>query len=146
MSANHIPKGLHAVTPYFTVRGAEKFVEFLTSVFGATEKMRFLRNDGSIAHTALLLCDCVVEVSDVRPEYPATTMAIHLYVEDVDSTHRKAVEAGAISYMEPENMPYGERGSYVKDEWGNTWYLATHTEDVPIEELEERMKAHVELK
>ena len=146
MSASHIPKGLQAVTPYFTVNGAKEFIAFLTTAYGAREKLRFLRDDGSVAHSALDLCDCVVEVSDARPEYPASLMAIHLYVKDVDDIHRRAVEAGAASQMEPVDQPYGERGSFVKDKWGNSWYLATHTGDVPIEQIEERMNAKLEMK
>lgn len=146
MSASHIPEGLHAVTPYFTVNGAKKFIDFLAAAFGAKEKLRFLRDDGSVAHSAMDLCDCVVEISDARPEYPATSMAIHLYVADVDTTHMKAVKAGAVAVMEPMDQPYGERGSFVKDEWGNHWYLATHTGEVPIEQIEEHMNAKLESK
>src|SRR4051812_27531410 len=34
-----IPEGLHTVTPYFVVDGAQRLIEFLQSAFGATVKM-----------------------------------------------------------------------------------------------------------
>jgi uncharacterized glyoxalase superfamily protein PhnB len=55
--------------------------------------------------------------------------ALHVYVEDVDAVHRRAIEAGASSLSEPTDQPYGERGSGVKDAAGNYWYIATGTGD-----------------
>jgi PhnB protein len=59
---------------------------------------------------------------------PAT---IYLYVNDVDTVYKQAVEAGAISTMEPEDQPYGDRLSGVNDRFGNVWYIATHIKDEP---------------
>jgi uncharacterized glyoxalase superfamily protein PhnB len=53
------------------------------------------------------------------------TAALHVYVEDTDSTYKKALQAGATSIGEPKDMEYGERGACVKDRFGNLWYIAT---------------------
>jgi PhnB protein len=46
-----IPDGFHAVTPYLTVRGAAKVIEFLKKAFGAQTVFEpTKRPDGSIMH------------------------------------------------------------------------------------------------
>src|SRR4029450_13306029 len=42
-----------------------------------------------------------------------------------------ALAAGATSTQEPTDQPYGDREAGVKDEFGNTWYIATHKGDEP---------------
>jgi RimJ/RimL family protein N-acetyltransferase len=51
---------------------------------------------------------------------------LYLYVDDVDATYSRALEAGAVSVEEPENMPYGDRRGVVKDPCGNIWQIATY--------------------
>ena len=50
---------------------------------------------------------------------------LYVYVEDVDSTFRRAIAANAVSIEEPTDMPYGDRRATVRDEWSNTWQIAT---------------------
>ncbi len=56
----------------------------------------------------------------------AITSFLYVYVEDADETYRRAIGAGAISLEEPSEMPYGDRRGMVKDQWGNTWQIATY--------------------
>jgi hypothetical protein len=37
-----------------------------------------------------------------------------LYVDDIDATYQRALEAGAVSLEEPEDMPYGDRRGMIK--------------------------------
>ena len=43
--------------------------------------------------------------------------------------------------MEPADQFYGDRNAGVKDPVGNHWWIATHKEDVPPEELAKREEA-----
>jgi PhnB protein len=43
--------------------------------------------------------------------------------------------------MEVEDQFWGDRFGSVSDPFGHSWSIATHVEDVPAEELEERGKA-----
>ena len=43
--------------------------------------------------------------------------------------------------MEPADQFYGDRNAGVKDPVGNTWWIATHIEDVPPDELRKRAAA-----
>jgi PhnB protein len=36
---------------------------------------------------------------------------------------------------------YGDRSGGVQDPCGNQWWIATHVEDVPMEEMKRRMAA-----
>ena len=53
----------------------------------------------------------------------------------------QAVAAGAASLMPPANQFYGDRCAAVKDASGNTWWMATHQEDLSPEEARRRMNA-----
>src|SRR5262245_36620190 len=53
--------------------------------------------------------------------------ALHLYVEDADAVHARAVAAGAVTLHGPVDQPYGDREASVRDPFGNHWYIATHT-------------------
>ena len=57
---------------------------------------------------------------------------------DVDTTYRKALDAGATILREPADMFYGERGASVKDPYGIQWHIATQTEELSTEELHQR--------
>jgi uncharacterized glyoxalase superfamily protein PhnB len=51
---------------------------------------------------------------------------LYVYVDDTDSTYKRAVAADATSLEEPADMPYGDRRAMVRDAWGNVWQIATH--------------------
>jgi uncharacterized glyoxalase superfamily protein PhnB len=80
-------------------------------------------------------------LGDSSPEFEPTRTSIHLYVDDVDSMYRRALEAGGESLREPEDQFYGDRSAGIKDRFGNQWWLATHVEDVSPEEMQRRQAA-----
>ncbi len=67
--------------------------------------------------------------------------AFYLYINDVDAIYQRALQAGAVSLMEPMDTFYGNRESGVKDQFGNHWWIATHIEDVAPEEMQRRFEA-----
>jgi PhnB protein len=141
MPVKPIPDGYHSITPYFVLPDAADFIAFMTKAFGASERGRHLGPDGKIMHAEMQIGDSVVMLGDASGQFPAKTMSIHVYVEDVDSDYQRAVGAGAETMREPTDQPYGDRSAGVRDRWGNEWWLATHIEDVSPEEMERRMKA-----
>jgi PhnB protein len=113
------PKGWHTVTPRIVVADAEQFVGFLKQAFDATgEYQREMPAIITIGDSMLM-----VSGAGIREPMPAF---LYIYVEDTDSTYRRAVKAGAISLEEPADMPYGDRRAMVKDRWGTTWQIATY--------------------
>jgi PhnB protein len=58
----------------------------------------------------------------VREPMPAF---LYVYVENVDETYRRAVDAGAESLELPADLPYGDRRAMLRDAWGNLWQIAS---------------------
>jgi PhnB protein len=77
-------------------------------------------------------------VSSGTDDFEPTPCMLHLYVEDVDATYRRALTAGATPLRQPDDEFYGDRSAGVEDSWRNQWWLATHVEDVSSAELEAR--------
>ena len=73
-------------------------------------------------------------VSGVGPRDPMPAF-LYLYVDDVDATYTRALKAGAVSLEEPRDLPYGDRRGMVEDPFGNIWQIATHKEDVSVDDI-----------
>ncbi len=146
MAVKPIPEGYHTVTPALTVERCSEAIEFYKRAFGATERYVMPGPDGMVAHAELQIGDSVVMLSDPFPQASTraptdlggTTFSVFLYVEDVDKIFNQAVEAGATVAMPLENQFWGDRFGTVIDPYGHAWGMATHVEDVPPEEMEER--------
>jgi PhnB protein len=136
-----IPEGHHTVTPYIVVQGVAKLIDFAKQAFGATEVFVSKRPDGSIMHAEIKIGDSIVMLGEGGEGGKTFLAMLHLYVDDVDSVYRRAVQAGAKSLREPADQVYGDRSGGVEDSFGNQWWLATHMEDVTSEEMERRAKA-----
>jgi uncharacterized glyoxalase superfamily protein PhnB len=138
MKTKPIPDGFHTVTPYLMVERAGAFLEFLERAFGATVTERVLGPQGNVAHAQVKIGDSMVMVGEANANWKAQPASLYLYLEKVDEAHQRAVQEGATSLMEPSDQFYGDRNGGVKDGWGITWWLATHLEDVPQDELQRR--------
>jgi PhnB protein len=138
MATKHLPDGYHSITPYFTVDGAQKLADFLKQVFDAKERMRMSGPGGKIGHAEFEIGDSLVMLADPSPQSPPKSNSLYVYVEDVDATYKRALQAGAISVREPQNMFYGDRSGGFTDPFGNSWGIATHVEDVPPAEMKRR--------
>jgi PhnB protein len=146
MAVQPIPEGYHTLTPYLAVDNATAAIDWYIKAFGAKERLRMEGPGGTIGHAELEIGDSVVMLSDPFPQATArppkelggTTAGVFMFVEDVDAVYKKAIDAGATSTMEPENMFWGDRFGSVADPFGHTWQIATHVEDVSPEELKIR--------
>ena len=144
-----IPEGYHSVTPYLIVKDGARAIDFYARVFDARELFRMKRPDGRVGHAELEIGDSRVMLADEHPEIGARSpqsiggspVTIHLYVEDVDATVARAVAAGAQLTRPVADQFYGDRIGGLTDPFGHVWFVATHTEDVPTEELERRAAA-----
>ena len=149
MAVKPIPDGYHTVTPYLYIRGAADAIEFYKKAFGATEIMRMPMPDGKIGHAEIKIGDSPIMLADEQPEMgvlgPQTrggvTSSIMLYVEDADAMFDQAVLAGAKVSRPLKDQFYGDRSGTLEDPWGHQWTVATHVEDVSMEEMERRMAA-----
>lgn len=146
MAVKAIPDGYHSVTPYLIVHDAAAALDFYKKALGAVELMRMPAPNGRIGHAEIRIGDSPVMLADEHPEMGAKSartiggspVSLMVYVEDVDARVAQAVAAGAKLTRPVANQFYGDRTGGVDDPFGYHWYLATHVEDVPPDELEKR--------
>lgn len=141
-----IPDGYQSAVPYLCVNGADQAIAFYKQAFDAVETFRMADPGGKIGHAEIKIGAAPIMLSDEYPDYGfrgpqafgGSPVTIHLYVEDVDATVNQAVAAGAKMLRPVEDHFYGDRAGKLEDPFGHVWYLATHKEDVPPEELQRR--------
>jgi PhnB protein len=126
MSAATNSDSYRTVTPYLVVPNVAGLIEFLKSAFGAVERLRVPRPDGSVGHAEVTIGDSIVMMGEPFEQFGPVPGAIFLTVADCDATYARAIECGATSIMEPSDMVQaGQRYGGVKDLCGNLWWPAT---------------------
>jgi len=150
MAVKPIPEGYHSITPYLIVRGGSDAIEFYKRAFGATELFRFPAPDGKVGHAEIKIGDSPIMLADEYPQMGynspqsigGSPVSLMIYVDDVDIVFSRAIEAGATVKEAVQDKFYGDRIGSVVDPFGHVWHIATHKEDVSIEEMQQRAKAH----
>ncbi len=144
-----IPDGYPRVIPYLSVDGAAAAIDFYGKVSGAKERLRMNNPDGRVGHAELEIGDSLVMLADAFPEMGGRTPAdlggspvtVMVYVEDVDAVVERAVATGATAEGSVEDQFHGDRVGRFTDPFGHKWFVATHIEDVPPEEMATRAAA-----
>lgn len=139
--AKPIPDGYTAVTPYLILKDVDKLLEFAKAAFGAKVVGVHRDGEGRVMHADITIDGAHVMMGGANEKWPQQLGSIHLYVRDADDTYRAAVNAGGRSLYEPTTHFYGDRSCGVEDPCGVTWWISTHVEDVPPEEVHRRMSA-----
>jgi PhnB protein len=144
--AKPIPDGYYTITPYLTVKGADRAMSFYAKAFGAKELFRMPMGD-KVGHAEMQIGNSRFMLADESPQNGAfapagdgrTPVTICLYVEDVDAVFKSALAAGAKQTRPVQDQFYGDRSGMLTDPFGHIWNVATHVEDVSPEEMERRM-------
>lgn len=152
-ATNHIPPRATPVTPYLVVHDGQAALAWYQKVLGATVDSVMEGEGGLVMHAELRFGSDQVYLAQELPGAPTeegyvspqtlggTSTSVHLYVEDVDAVHARAVAEGAREIRPPEDQFWGDRYSTVVDPFGHRWGIATHVEDLTEEELEARAAA-----
>lgn len=135
--------------PYLAVRGGVAALDWYAEAFGAVEAMRVVGDDGRIGHAEISIGGATFYLSDEYPEIGvdspasagATTVTIHLTVDEVDTLFARAVAAGATSLSEPADQPHGARHGSLSDPFGHRWMLSQQIEQVDLDTYRERAAA-----
>ncbi len=143
------PDGYHSVTPYLSIKGAAKAIEFYKLAFNATELFRLVAPSGEIGHAEIKIGDSPIVLADPCEEgtfrHPQTlggsSVGLHVYVEDVDALFARAVGAGAKTVRPVQDQFYGDRTGTLEDPFGHVWFIATHKEELTPEEINKRADA-----
>jgi len=149
MTIKSIPDGYHSVTPYLSIKGAAKAIEFYKRAFSATELFRLVAPNGEIGHAEIKIGDSPIMLADPCEEgafrnpqsLGGSSVGLHVYVEDVDALFVQAVDAGAKALRPVQNQFYGDRTGTLEDPFGHVWFLATHKEELTPEEINRRAEA-----
>ena len=149
MAVKPIPDGYHSVTPYLIVHDGAKALDFYKRAFGAVEAMRMNGPDGKVGHAEIKIGDSHIMLADEHPgmgfrspkSLGGAGVSILLYLENVDARFKQAIDAGAKVLRPVVDQFYGDRSGTLEDPFGHVWTLATHTEDVPPEEMGKRAEA-----
>jgi PhnB protein len=147
-----VPDGYHTATPYLSINGAAKALEFYRKAFGAEELLRMPMPDGKVGHAEIQIGSSRIMLADEFPNMPeavakspkslgGTSFGICLYVPEVDAAFQRAVDAGATVKRPVQEQFYGDRSGVIEDPFGHIWTIASHVEDVSPEEMQKRMAA-----
>ncbi len=147
-----VPAGYHTVTPYISVKGAAKALDFYKRAFGAEVLVRMDMPDGRVGHAEMKIGDSYVMLADEMPEMAdavakspqtlgGTTFGLMIYLDGVDARFKQALEAGAKVKRPVQDQFYGDRTGTLEDPFGHVWTIGTHVEDVSPEEMKKRMAA-----
>jgi len=128
-AAAFIPEGLRSVTPFLHPIGAPGLIDFMKQAFAAEEISREQSPEGMIHHAMVRIGDSMIEMGEAHGELAQPMPpALYMYVENLVSTYQRALNSGASSLQSPTDQAYGDRTAWVKDNWGNIWYLAERKE------------------
>lgn len=128
------------ITPYLLYADCDAALDFLSRAFGFREVMRFTGEAGYVNHAEMELDGATIYMGDPGDTYRnpkelgAVTVAIHVYVDDVDAHFERARAAAAEILEEPTDQEYGDRRYTAKDPEGHEWFFATRVREVAPEE------------
>jgi PhnB protein len=145
-----VPEGLHTVTPMLTLENSSQAIAWYVKALGAEELSRSAGPDGKIVHAEIrignshiMLHDAMMDAKGPRA-MGGSPISLWIYVEDADSLFKRATSAGAQVAGGPMGQMmdqfWGDRCGTIIDPEGYYWTIATRKEDVPPQEMQQRMK------
>jgi uncharacterized glyoxalase superfamily protein PhnB len=135
-----VPAGYHSVTPWIVTSDSAKAIAFIEEAFGGTElDGRFTTEEGRIDHAEVRVGDSVVMLFDSHDDWPVMPALLRLFIAGVDAVFERAIAAGAAAVTEPRTHAWGDRVARVRDPLGNIWWLQERLEEVPLQEMGERL-------
>jgi len=123
--------GVGTVSPHLSYPDPAAAIEWLTGVFGFTERLRHLDKDRQVDHAELAGPDGGTLMLG-RDEPVAAQILVD--VPDVNAHYERAKAAGFQILFEPVDQAYGLRTYRVQDPHGCIWDFCQRYRDVAPEE------------
>lgn len=106
-------------------------ISFYKNAFGASERIRFCNDDGSIHVAELSIGGAIFHIHEVTAKQyffspdknNGSTICIGLFVANVEEVMSKAIKAGAIEISPVQDYEYGYRQATIKDPFGHYWQI-----------------------
>jgi PhnB protein len=122
-AGSYVPEGMRSVTPFLHPVGAAALIDFMKAAFAAEEISREQSPEGMLHHAVVKIGNSMIEMGEAHGELAQPMPpALFLTVDDLEASYQRALDAGATSLQTPTAQGYG-RTAWVKDNWGNVWYL-----------------------
>ncbi|HEF5154416.1 glyoxalase/bleomycin resistance protein/dioxygenase [Burkholderia multivorans] len=132
------PADVPWLTPYLTVRNARASIDFFQAAFGFALR-DVLDEDGAIMHVEMVYRGQLIVMFAPEGAFGSTArtpksanaispQSFYLYVDDVDATWQRALDAGAKSLTAPQDQFWGDRFAQIEDLDGYRWALARRLE------------------
>jgi len=148
--AKPVPEGYHAVTPSVTFKDSQRAIEFYKKAFSANVLDIFPNLNGrGIMHATIQIGNSIVMMGDENPgqncksaeTLGSSPISLYVYVSDADAAFKQAVAAGGTAMMPVADMFWGDRAGQIKDPFGYSWMIATHTQDLTQEQIRKGAEA-----
>ncbi|MCP4386689.1 MAG: VOC family protein [Gammaproteobacteria bacterium] len=145
-----IPRGYRTATTCLTVVDVDSALAFYQAAFGAEILTRLTEADELPAmHATIKIGNSIIALNREAPEQGvfsplslgAAASQVHLYVEDIDASWERAIEAGAIVHTAVYDAFWGDRIGILLDGNGHMWSIASKVENVSQEEVQRRARA-----
>ncbi|MET7386318.1 VOC family protein [Streptomyces sp. NPDC005529] len=133
------PTGYTTVAPWVVTDDTGAFLDFVTRAFEGEELGRVTTEDDLIGHGEIRVGDTVVLAFDRHADWPALPSLLRVFVAEADTAMKLAVAAGGEVVTPLSDDAFGQRGGRVKDPFGNIWWVISHIEDVPEDEMWKRL-------
>jgi PhnB protein len=101
-------------------------MKFMQDAFGATGRLKHMRDEHIIAHAEINVGGSVIMPADCTDEYKPRTGGFFFYAAHADEVHQKALAADYTAVSPMADMPCGRSGG-IPDPFGNTWWVTTDT-------------------
>ncbi|GGX45280.1 VOC family protein [Streptomyces noursei] len=149
MTKTTVPENYrNAVIAHVMIDGAAEAIAFYSKAFEAEELIRLSAPDGKVLHAEISIQGSTLMLGDAEgPTFAAptsiggTTVALHVFVKDVDALVRQATTVGAELLQPPTDQFHGDRTAILRDPYGHVWVFLTHVEDLTPDEIARRAQA-----
>jgi len=144
------PDGHQDAIANLTFKDSEAAVALYEKALGATNVQVMKADNGWVMHGEFRLGDSVLFFNDEADFVPRkaptgpTSIAMYLYVKDVDAAYKMATQNGMTSVYEPTTMFWGDRTAVLADPFHYVWTLSTKVADPTPEEIIAGQKAMFE--
>jgi len=120
----NIPAGYPQLMPFLVIENAAAFMAFTQKVFGATERLKTMRDEHLIMHAEMAIGSSVIMLADATAQFSVQNAGMFIYVDDCDTIYQKTLDNGATTIMPPADQSYG-RSAGILDSFGNTWWITS---------------------
>ncbi len=137
------------IVPSLIYNDVARTIDWLCEVFGFTERLRAVGENGKVGHAQLAIGQGGVmlgasrkgqgfaapDSAEFRPPRPnEVNQVLMVHVEDVDRHYEHAKQRGAHILQPPTTHPFGERHYTAEDPEGHRWTFSQSVADVEPEE------------